>query len=737
MALRSRAALAGALIAALVSVFLASSPAQALPVPVSSYTTLTTFTGTNSVDLPNAAAVAALEQGTIVSRFRTTSASTPKTLLSASDSTRPSTNLTLAVNGENLHYEARDAAGADLTRLDWPLPQDRAGRLNDGRWHTAVTTVGATGTRIYVDGYLVHSGTSTAFFADVPNANALKIGINVDSGGPQWGFVGDIAETHVYGAVLSDTEIRDLYPAPDTAVKWTPDTTYDPSTPLANKLPSSGGYGSAAEGTIFAYFRSGGSGVQAILSAANTAHASTNLTIALQGGNLYYEHRTNGAYAAQLTVPGHWNDGQWHSVALRVNDRGTVLYADGAEIGRHASTAFMSSLTGVNGLWLGGNVDSTGQEWMFTGQIGRVKLFDWSLTESGVKHLAGQVPLPTQALFDPGYAGSSNYRIPSLIRTTAGTLIAGADQRKSAAQDAPNDINFAIRRSFDNGQTWTPAQVLLDYPGSGVDGASVIDSVLVQNADTGRVFVVIDRFPGGGGQANAGLGTGFDATGRKLLFAPGGAEYRMNADGSVVTPAGGATTFHVAADGDVTQGGAPAGNIHTKPGLDPAQALYEYNTAYLTMIRSDDDGVTWSAPVDITTQVKEPWMRFIGTGPGNGIQLQHGPHAGRILVPIYFNNATSPANVYSSAVVYSDDNGLTWHRSESPNDGRVYNGQTLSAQTLTDVNASTHEATLIERANGDVLMLMRNLTPGQRVVTSASSDGGLSWGPRRPGSGAP
>jgi sialidase-1 len=358
-----------------------------------------------------------------------------------------------------------------------------------------------------------------------------------------------------------------------------------------------------------------------------------------------------------------------------------------------------------------------------------VKLFTWSLTESNVKHLSGQTPIPTQALFDPGYGGSTNYRIPSLIKTTSGTLIAGADQRTTAAQDAPNDINFAIRRSTDNGVTWNPLQVLVDYPGTGLDGASVIDSVLVQNAGTGRIFAVIDRFPGGVGQVNSTAGTGFDASGRQILFAPGGAEYRLNANGTVVTAAGAATAFTVDVDGNVRNGGTPAGNIHVKRGVDPAQALFEQDTSFMIVIHSDDDGLTWSKPVDITTQVKASWMRFLGTGPGSGIQLTTGAHAGRLVVPVYFNNLTSPANVFSAAVIYSDDNGVTWQRSASPTDGRVYNGVTLSAQTLTNVDASTHEATVIQRSNGDLLMLIRNLTPGQRVMTSVSTNDGQTWGP--------
>ncbi|MGV8851638.1 MAG: exo-alpha-sialidase [Rhodoglobus sp.] len=707
-----------------------SQPAEALPTPVVSYTTPTTFTGANSVDLAaNISTVAALDKGTVISRFKTTSSNAAKALISASNSGVDSANFTLSINGENLYLESRTATTTYQTKLGWPIAHDRAGRINDGEWHTAVVTVGALGTKVYLDGYQVHSATSKSFFNDIPSLNTLRIGGNVDSNGFQWGFVGSIDATYVYETVLSDVEIKNLYPAPDTASKWTADAAYSASTPLMNRLAASNSYNAASQGTMFAYFKTSASGVQTILSAGNTTHASTNITVALVDGALYYEHRTNGIYAAQFTVPGHWNDGRWHSVALRVNETGTVLFADGEPIERLSNTtAFMSNIPGLNGIWIGGNIDNGGEQWKFNGEIGRVKLYKSSLTASDIKNLSDVAPMPTQALFDSGYASANNYRIPSIIKTSTGTLIAGADQRTTTAKDSPNDINFVVRRSTDSGTSWSEAQVLVDYPGTGNDGASVIDSVLVQNEATGRIFAIIDRFPGGVGQANSVTGTGFASDGRKILYDGSNVEHRLNQNGTVETAAGVPTSYVIAVNGDIANGGVAAGNIHMKAGT-PGQALREVKTAYSVVIWSDDDGLTWTTPKDITKDVKADWMRFFGTGPGNGIQLTKGANAGRVLVPVYFNNASSPANVYSSAMIYTDDNGLTWHRSASPNDGRVYNGTTIHSQTLSTTAAATHEPTIVERSDGSVLMLMRNLTPGGLVVKSATADSGATWGP--------
>ena len=79
--------------------------------------------------------------------------------------------------------------------------------------------------------------------------------------------------------------------------------------------------------------------------------------------------------------------------------------------------------------------------------------------------------------------------------------------------------------------------------------------------------------------------------------------------------------------------------------------------------------------------VKEEWMRFIGSGPGCGIQLKHGDKAGRLVFPIYFSNE---AGHISCSCMYSDNHGASWQRGESPNDGRELDGEVLSAKTISE-----------------------------------------------------
>ena len=101
--------------------------------------------------------------------------------------------------------------------------------------------------------------------------------------------------------------------------------------------------------------------------------------------------------------------------------------------------------------------------------------------------------------------------------------------------------------------------------------------------------------------------------------------------------------------GNLYKEGEYKGNIYMlKNGPDKGE-LTVLNTTYLWMVYSDDDGATWSDPVDITPQVKKDWMLFLGTGPGVGIQLDNG----NLVVPVYHSNSNVGAS-QSSAVIIRD-----------------------------------------------------------------------------------
>ena len=172
--------------------------------------------------------------------------------------------------------------------------------------------------------------------------------------------------------------------------------------------------------------------------------------------------------------------------------------------------------------------------------------------------------------------------------------------------------------------------------------------------------------------------------------------------------------------------GTPAGNIHLAAGVDPHESLLTLRTCNLILIHSDDDGRTWSRPINLNPALKQPWMRFLGTSPGNGIQLEHGTHRGRLLAPVYYNH--EEGKTFSCAAVYSDDEGQTWNLGKSPNDERELFGKIVSSRHLNDDRGSTHESALVETPDGVVHSFMRNQHPSGRVAHAASIDGGETWG---------
>ena len=82
---------------------------------------------------------------------------------------------------------------------------------------------------------------------------------------------------------------------------------------------------------------------------------------------------------------------------------------------------------------------------------------------------------------------------------------------------------------------------------------------------------------------------------------------------------------------------------------------YEGTNVYRNFITwSDDEGATWSKPLDITRTTKRPTRATtIASGPGIGIQLTRGPHQGRLIIP--FNEG--PYCQWNNFAVFSDDRG--------------------------------------------------------------------------------
>lgn len=136
-------------------------------------------------------------------------------------------------------------------------------------------------------------------------------------------------------------------------------------------------------------------------------------------------------------------------------------------------------------------------------------------------------------------------------------------------------------------------------------------------------------------------------------------------------------------------------------------------TCHAHVIESDDGGETWSAPRDITRAVKRPPpVSTLASGPGAGIELRSGPHAGRLVVP--FNQG--PYGDWRVFMAVSDDAGETWRMCDTaPEDGRGH----------------ANEVQVAERADGALVLVARQFGGGARRKTAVSTDGGLTWGALR------
>ena len=613
--------------------------------------------------------------------------------------------------------EGPSGAGSESGIQRRVLDAEDALGLDDGRPHTIAVTVNETGTHLYADGYECFSTTLTAFLAQIGLTD-----VRIDPDG-----IAAVTRLAAWDEPLSDRAVM------AQSLAATPMVQFAASELSARDARRTG---ALTTGAIRALFRTRGRGQAGTVIAACGKDGTLHLEI--DAGGLSYRilpgaDSSETEPLIEVRAPGHWDDGTWHDVVV-TSARGAVeVHVDGYQVAHAPGSAFLADIAPVARVVVGADLDGK----RLFGEAQTAMIYDAALTDAQIKRLAGASPLPTRALFDTGYHGALSYRIPSLLTLDSGVVLAGADQRVSIPNDAPNDINLVMRRSLDGGQTWEEMRTLLSLPGTGALGASLIDSVLVQDRSTGRVICLVDQFPGGIGQPNAVVGTGFDAQGRRMLHNRAGELFAVELDGTVVTASGEPTDYRVILGADATTGaragdvlldGEAAGSIYLAYEQAPEDCLFQHRSSHLLMITSDDEGATWSEPIDITAQVKADWMCFLGTGPGNAIQLTGAEHAGRILVPVYYSHEAGGTGYLSCAAIYSDDGGVSWTLGASPNDGREVLGAVVSSRDLADERASLYESVLVEGADGAVHVWARNQHPAGRVAHAVSRDGGATWG---------
>ena len=237
-------------------------------------------------------------------------------------------------------------------------------------------------------------------------------------------------------------------------------------------------------------------------------------------------------------------------------------------------------------------------------------------------------------IYNQGTDGFELYRIPAIVKSKSNTLLAFAEARKARSNGDSGDIDLVVKRSSDNGKTWSKQITIWN------DGQNTCGNPVPIVDDRGRIHLLM--------------------------------------------------TWNFQTDkwGAITNG----------TGEDSRRPYYTY---------SDDDGITWAQPVEITSSVKKEKWDWYATGPCHGIQIQKGIHKGRLVAPNYFTTRESGKVTSYSHIIYSDDYGKTWKPGEPTPVGGV------------------GECSVAEIGEGTLMLNMRADEGFYRKSTSI--DGGLTW----------
>ena len=315
-------------------------------------------------------------------------------------------------------------------------------------------------------------------------------------------------------------------------------------------------------------------------------------------------------------------------------------------------------------------------------------------------------------LFYPGLNNSPFYRIPALLMLNDGTIVAGADQRLDTRSDW-GKINPVLLFKKPS-QDFTDLVKVIDMDAKDTTDAPFnIDMCLVESGD--KLYMLIDAFKSGGNFWAAKNQESYKKVGGEKylkIFDRDGNEFYVKDDGSVYDSRDEKTNLNVQMTDtmpftnlyNIYEDDKVIGNIYKD-----TSAYQVHQTSHLWLTHSTDKGRTWQCPVDITRQIADPKMKFLGACPGVGLALT----SGRLLFPIYYSIGDD-YNKENVAVIYTDD-GKNFHRSS------VFGEDEL----IGELEFNTSESQLIELNNGHIIIFVRN-TSG-KVLYAISDDMGETF----------
>ena len=238
-------------------------------------------------------------------------------------------------------------------------------------------------------------------------------------------------------------------------------------------------------------------------------------------------------------------------------------------------------------------------------------------------------------------------RIPALAVTPQGTLLCVYDMRRRKRRDLQEHIDIGLSRSTDGGHTWEPVRVIMDmgkYGGLPQEQNGCSDPGIVVDQNTGDIFCAAVWMYGKPGK------------------------HHWNDDGS-------------------------------EPGFEIGKS------AQFLMVRSKDDGLTWSKPKNMTRELKKAEWILLAPSPQGGITLRDGT----LVLP---GEGRDEKDRKFSTLLVSQDHGASW---------------TVGSPAASGNN----ECQVVQLDNGSILLNARSEHPTKFRSVWVTNDLGRSWRPHK------
>jgi sialidase-1 len=240
--------------------------------------------------------------------------------------------------------------------------------------------------------------------------------------------------------------------------------------------------------------------------------------------------------------------------------------------------------------------------------------------------------------------GVDTYRIPALTMTPKGTLLSVYDARRRKRRDLQEDIDIGLSRSTDGGRSWEPMRVIMDmgeYGGLPQEQNGCSDPGIVVDQQTGDIFCAAVWMWGKPGK------------------------HQWGEDGS-------------------------------EPGYEIGKS------AQFMMVRSTDDGLTWTKPENMTRKLKKAEWILLAPSPQAGITLRDGT----LVMP---GEGRDENDGQFSTVIVSRDHGATW--------------------TVGSPAIGNNECQAVQLDDGSIMLNARTDGPDKLRSVHVTDDLGRTWRP--------